>query len=47
MNYRKNPKYSDTQKIRRIQPKIWTRWLYQRVMNQKDAAGIAKSIDPD
>ena len=45
--YCKNPKYSDTQKICYNHPKIWTRWLYQRVMHPKDAAGIANSVDPD
>ena len=45
--YRKNPKYSDTQKICCNHPKIWTRCLYRRVMHPKDAAGIAKSADPD
>ena len=45
--YRKNPKYSDTPKICYNNPKIWTRWLYQKVMHPKDAAGIANSVDPD
>ena len=45
--YRKNPKYSDTPKICCNHPKIRTRWLYQRVMHPKDAARIAKSVDPD
>ena len=45
--YRKIPKYADTQKICCNHPKIWTRWLYQRVMHPKDAAGIANSVDPD
>ena len=45
--YRKNPKYSDTPKIWCNHPKIWTRWLNQKVMHPKDAAGIANSIDPD
>ena len=43
-NYRKNPKYSDTQNICCNHPKICTRWLYQRVMHPKDAAGIANSV---
>ena len=46
-NYRKNPKYSDTKNICCNHPKIWTRWLYQRVMHAKDAAGIANSVDSD
>ena len=45
--YHKNPKYSDTQKICCIHPKIWTRWLYQKVMHPNDATGIANSADPD
>ena len=45
--YRKNPKISDTQKIRCYHPKSWTRWLFLRVMHSKDAAGIANSADPD
>ena len=28
-------------------PKIWTRWLHQRVMRPKTAAGIANSVDLD
>ena len=44
--YPKNPKNSDTPKICCDHPKIWTRWLYQRVMHPKDAAGIANSVDP-
>ena len=35
------------QKICCNHPKIWTRWLYQRVMHPKDAVGIANSVDPD
>ena len=46
-NYRKFPKYSDTQKICCNHSKIWTMWLYHRVMNPKDAKGIANSVDPD
>ena len=46
-SYRKNPKYSDTQRMCCNHPKIWTRWLYQTVMHPKDAAGIANSVDPD
>ena len=45
--YRKNPKYSDTPKMCSNHPKIWTRWLYQRVMLPKHAARIANSVDPD
>ena len=46
LNYRKNPKYSDTQNICCTDPKIWTRLLYCRVMHPKDLAGIANSEDP-
>ena len=41
------PKFSDTQNICCNHPKIWTRWLYWKVMHPKDAAGIANSVDPD
>ena len=37
----------NTPKICCNHPKIWTRWLYHRVMHPKDAAGIANSVDPD
>ena len=47
VKYRKNPKNMDTQKICCYHPKIWTRWVYQRVMHPKEAAGIANSVDPD
>ena len=42
--YRKFPKYSDTQKICCNHSKIWTMWLYRRVMSPN---GMAKSVDPD
>ena len=45
--YRKNPKISDTQKICCNHSKIWTRWLYYRVMSPKGAAGMTNSVDPD
>ena len=45
-NYRKFPKYSDTQNICN-QSKIWTVWLYRRVMSPNDADGMANSVDPD
>ena len=41
-NYRKFPKYSDTQKICCNHSKIWTMWLYHRVMSPNDADGMAK-----
>ena len=47
IEYRKKPKYSEIQKICCNHSKIWTRWLYQRVMHPKDAAEIATSVDPD
>ena len=40
-------KNSDTQNICCNPPKIWTRWLYRRVMHSKDADKIANSVDPD
>ena len=45
--YRKFSKYSDTQKICCNHSKIWTMWLYHRVMNPNDADGMANSVDPD
>ena len=45
--YRKFPKYSDTQKICYNHSKIWTMWLYYRVMSPNNADGMANSVDPD
>ena len=45
-HYRKFPKYSDIQKICN-HCKIWTMWLYPRVMSPNDADGMANSVDPD
>ena len=45
--YRRFPKYSDTQKICCNHSKIWTMWLYHRVMSPNDADRIANSADPD
>ena len=45
--YRKFPKYSDTQTICWNHSKIWTMWLYHRVMSPNDAVGMANSVDPD
>ena len=45
--YRKCPKYSDTQKICGNHSKIWTMWLYHRVMSPNDADRMANSVDPD
>ena len=45
--YRKFPKYSDTQKICCNHSKIWTLWLYYSVMSPNDADGMANSVDPD
>ena len=45
--YRINPNNSNTQKICCNHPKIWTMWLYHRVLHPKDADGIANSVDPD
>ena len=47
MTYRKFPKYSDTQKICCNHSKIWTMWLYHRVMSPNDADRMANSVDPD
>ena len=40
-------KYSDTQKICCNHSKIWTMWLYHRVMSPSDADRMANSVDPD
>ena len=45
--YRKFPKYSDTQNICCNHSKIWTMWLYLKVMSLNNADGIANSVDPD
>ena len=45
--YCKFPKYSDTKKICCNQSKIWTMWLYHRVMGPNDADGMANSVDTD
>ena len=47
LQYRKSPKYSDTQTICCNHSKIWTMWLYHRVMSPNDADGMANSVDPD
>ena len=43
---RKFPKDSDTKKFVVI-TKIWTMWLYHRVMSPNDADGMANNVDPD
>ena len=43
--YRKFPKYSDTQKTCCNHSKIWTLWLYHRVMSPNSADGMANSAD--
>ena len=45
--YRNDPKFSDTQKICCNHSKIWTMWIYHRVMSPNDADGMANSADPD
>ena len=45
--YRNFPKYRDTQKICCNHSKIWTMWLYHRVMSPNGADGMANSVDPD
>ena len=45
--YCKFPKYSDIQKICCNHSKIWTMWLYHRVMSPSDADRMANSVDPD
>ena len=44
---RKTPKNSDTPKKCCNHPKIWTRWLYLRVMHPKDADWMANGADTD
>ena len=39
--------YSDTQKLYCYHSKIWTMWLYHRVMSLNDADGMTNSVDPD
>ena len=46
-NYRKFPKYSDTQNICCNHSKMWTMWLCYSVMSPNDADGMANSVDPD
>ena len=46
-NYRKFPKYSDTQKNCCNHSKIWTMLLYSRIMSPNDADGMANSVEPD
>ena len=45
--YHKFPKHSDTQQICCNHSKIWTIWLFQKVMSPNDADGMANSVDPD
>ena len=47
MQYRKFPKYLDTQNVCCNHSKIWTTWLYHRVMSPNDADRMANSVDPD
>ena len=39
--YCKTPKFLDPPKMCCNHPKIWTRWLYHRVMHPKDTDGIS------
>ena len=45
--YGKFPKYSDTQNICCNHSKVWTIWLYHRVMSPNNADGMANSVDSD
>ena len=45
LDYCKIPKYPDTQNICCNHSKIWTMWLYHRVMSPNDADGMANSVD--
>ena len=42
-----DPKFSDTQNICCNHSKVWTMWLYHRLMSPNDADGMANSVDPD
>ena len=46
-HYRKFSKHSNTQQICCNHSKIWTMWLYHRVMSPNDADGMANSVDLD
>ena len=46
-NYRNDPKFSDTQKMCCNHSKVWTMWLYHRVMSPNNADGMENSVDPD
>ena len=46
VNYRKTPKNWDTRKNCCSHPKIWTKWLYCRIMHPKSTDGMANSVDP-
>ena len=45
--YRNDPKFSDTQNICCNYYKVWTMWLYHRLMSPNDADWMANSVDPD
>ena len=45
--YRNDPKFSDTQNICCNHSKVWTMWLYHRLMSPNDAVGMTNSVDPD
>ena len=45
--YCNDPKFSDTQNICCNHSKVWTMWLYHRLMSPNDADGMANSVDPD
>ena len=46
-DYSKFPKYLDTKTICRNHSKVWTMWLYHRVVSPNNADGMANSVDPD
>ena len=45
--YRNDPKFLDTQTICCNHSKVWTVWLYHKVMSPNDADGMVNSVDPD
>ena len=45
--YCNDPEISDTQKICCNHSKVWTMWLYHRIMSPKDADRMTNSVDLD
>ena len=45
--YRNDPKFLGTQNICCNPSKVWTMWLYHRLMSPNVADGMANSVNPD